>query len=330
VVLLIAAFAVGDMLLLRFAMRHRSEAASQLFEQGNAAKAAGRIYEALELFRAAHNQSSSEARYYLAFAQALRLVGREGEARGALEDLLNRYPANGDANAEMARALARASDWQQAAWYYHRALYGEWKVPEDLLALRFELADRLARHGAREQLLSEVVLLNASIGESGSRHLSHLQLAAGDWERAEQSYRSLVQANPADPALLIGLARAQSGMGKYLAAERTFRRALNAGSTDTAVVKRTGTANKHQSGRSNPSRSRERREAQAKSCSAEDPRLAQPERILAAHRPARAVTRSTEQDLEIFEHLWSVRNEVCGGPVRVPPQVDLIARQLSR
>jgi Flp pilus assembly protein TadD len=64
-----------------------------------------------------------------------------------------------------------------------------------------------------------------------------LQLAAGDWERAEQSYRSLVQANPADPALLIGLARAQSGMGKYLAAERTFRRALNAGSTDTAVVK---------------------------------------------------------------------------------------------
>src|SRR5688572_10083528 len=123
VVALTAVFTVLDVFLVRVALKHRSETGSQLFARGNEAKSAGRTTDALELFRAAHNRSSSNPEYHLAFAQALRSTGRTREADAALEDLLSRHPAHGPANAEMARSLAQRDEWQNAAWYYHRALY---------------------------------------------------------------------------------------------------------------------------------------------------------------------------------------------------------------
>jgi tetratricopeptide (TPR) repeat protein len=342
VLALTAALASFDVLLVRVALKQRSETGSRLFERGNEAKRVGKIADALELFRAAHNQRPSDPKYHLAFAQALRSIGRARESQIALEDMLNRYPAHGPANAEMARSLAQTDNWQDAAWYYHRALYGEWNPPADLVALRFELADLLAKHNAREQLLSEVVLLNANAGEAGSRHLARLQLTAGDWHRGEQLYRAMLRANPVDPELLGGLARALLGSGRYLAAERTFRRAINAGSTDPAVTAELDLVTEiNQSDPAVRGLDVEERHKRAhelastlialfRSCSKDDSLLRDSEQVLEGHRRSRNLARDSDADLDIVEQVWSVRHELCGAGFQVPKKVEVLARQFAK
>lgn len=98
-----AAVAFFDLLLVRAAEKHKAETGTRLYEKGVAAKRQGRTAEALELLRSAYNQNPRNPEYQLAFAQALDLAGRTREGAVALENLLTRHPANGPANAEMAR-----------------------------------------------------------------------------------------------------------------------------------------------------------------------------------------------------------------------------------
>ena len=236
VLMVAAAVAAIDVVLVRVAARHRAETGHRLFENGLRARAQGHTETALELLRSAYNRAPGNAAYHLAFAQALVDAGRTREGHAALSELLDRHPADGAANAEMARALAKQGDWQRAAWYYHRAIYGEWPSGVDLRALRFELAELLARHGEREQLVSEVVLLSTEPAAGAeAKRLGGLQLAAGEWGRAELLFRSLLRKDAADPELLTGLAKAQMGQGRYLAAERSLRRAVAAGATNAGV-----------------------------------------------------------------------------------------------
>jgi tetratricopeptide (TPR) repeat protein len=146
--------ASADVLLVKLVHRHRAETASHVFQRATAARQERRLQESLELFRRALNESPANSAYQLAFAEALRSAGRVREARVALDRLLTVHPANGGANAELARILAEEGDWRNAVWYYRRALYGQWPQDSDLRKLRFELASLLAEHGAREELLA--------------------------------------------------------------------------------------------------------------------------------------------------------------------------------
>ena len=338
-----AVVAFFDVLLVRAAEQHRSETGTRLFENGVAAKREGRAAAALELFRSAYNHSPGNPRYHLAFAQALDAAGRSREGRAALEDLLARYPAHGPANAEMARVLARGGEWQQSAWYYHRALYGEWTGSPELRSLRFELADLLASHNAREQLVSEVVLLDAeAVDAAESRHIARLLVAAGEWGRAEGLYRSLLQATPQDPELLAGLARAQLGTGKFVAAERSFRRAVDAGNPEQKVREELELVSRINSmdptlRRLAPEDKHRRAHELASTlvgileeCSPGAPVLSEAAAALADHERKRNHLALAEADLDAFEGLWTSRRQTCGKDPELPRSLVLLAAQLTK
>jgi thioredoxin-like negative regulator of GroEL len=343
VLAVIVAFALFDLLLVRTANQHRSETGTRLFEIARAARHEGDPNRTLELFRAAYNQNPGNPEYHLAFARALNAAGRPREGHAALEELLSRQPAHGPANAEMARVLSHTEDWQRAAWYYHRALYGEWNADPDLRALRFELANLLARHGAREQLVSEVVLLDAEASKPGeAEDLARLQLAAAEWARAERQFRSLLRESPDDPELLAGLARALTGSARYVAAERVFRRAVSAGSSDTSVQNELELVTRvnaiDPTLRKLSPEEKHRRSHQLASmlltvlakCSPRNPKLEESERELKDHERKRNHLALAEADLDRFDALWGARNQICGADIQVPDTLRLLAPQLTK
>lgn len=344
VVAVIAAIVAGfDMLLVRMARQHETETGVRLFERGITARNEKKPAEALELFRAAAIHSPAKPDYQLAFAQALSARGLERESRASLSDLLSRSPAYGAANAEMARKLAKDGQWQQAAWFYHRALYGEWTGSPDLRSVRFELADLLADHGARDQLLSEVMLLDTNQNRSeDTRHLGRLLLVAGEWTRAERVYRTLLRASPEDSGLLAGLARAQFGTGRYLAAERGLRRAIDAGASGPALQRELETAESinrlDPSVRGLKSTEKHRRAHQLTSalvfalrtCSPESSAVADAEKKLARREKPRDLLASAETDLDLFERLWNSRRDICAASGQIPQEIELLAAQLTK
>jgi tetratricopeptide (TPR) repeat protein len=121
----IVVLTVTDVWLAGIAARHRTHVGQELFDRGMAASKSGRAAEALELFRGAFNRNPTNREYHLAFARSLRENGRNEESKAVVRNLLEQSPTYGDANAEFARMLAGEDDWQQASWYYHRALYGD-------------------------------------------------------------------------------------------------------------------------------------------------------------------------------------------------------------
>ena len=303
----------------------------------------GRQPEALELFRGAFNRSPLNREYHLAFARSLRENGRLGESKASVQNLLERSPTYGAANAELARMLAAERDWQQASWYYHRALYGEWDAPPDLRILRFELADLLAKYKATDQLLSEVLLLEATRGRDlDARHMARLSLAAGNWSSAEQQYRALLNDSATDPGLLVGLARAQVGAGKYLEAERSFERVLKSGAASENVqeeLQLVQTVNQlDPTVRRLPAVEKHRRSHELVSlllqplvaCSPENAQVVQAVAALDAHQRLRNPVVAAEADLELFEELWADRKAICKSGTDYPQAVTILGAQLVK
>lgn len=343
-VLLVGAIVAGfDLWLVRFANRHRSESGAQFFAAALKAKQSSKPAEALELFRSAYNRNPRNPEYHFAFAQALLSAGRSVEGQAAVEQFLAAHPAHGAANAQMARLLSTSGDWQRAAWYYHRALYGEWTQSTDLRAIRFELAEMLAQHQAREQLVSEVVLLTAEPPRPGeAARLASLHLAGGDWARAEQIYRTLLRSEGDSPLLLAGLARAQFGLGRYAIAERTFRRAVASGPTDANVAKDFALAISVNAMdptiRSLAAAEKHRRAhelaaalvAALRKCASGSPGVAEAQTVLASHRNARNSGRDAEVDLDMIDRLWPSREAVCGNGLELSRAVELVIAHITR
>jgi predicted Zn-dependent protease len=343
VLALIAVAAVFDIYLVRQVNAYKSQIGTRLFEKALVVKQQGKTHEALQLFRSALTESPANAEYQLAFSKALADAGRLNESRASLERLLSRYPAYGPANAELARILAREGDWQNAAWYYHRALYGEWPGSPDLRSLRFELADLLARHNAREQLASEVVLLESRPGDPAQEaHLARLQLAAGQWNRADSLYRTLLQSKPDDPELLAGLGRAEFGTGKYLAAERTLRRALDAGLRDPEASREFAVATEVNDldptlRRLSP-KERHRRAHELvlnllsalRACSTRTKFLNDWQRVVETHKGQNRPLALAEADVDIFERLWLDRDRICSKDLEMPESIRLLAAELAK
>jgi tetratricopeptide (TPR) repeat protein len=343
VIVLSVALATVDVALVRVAQRRRIHTAQELFEHGRQLRAAGKTGEALEAFRAAYNRNPGNPVYQTGLIRALRAADRHSQARNLAAAVLEEHPAYGQANLEMARILADAGELRQAAFFYHRALYGEWTDNAELRAIRFELADLLAKGGAKEELLSEVLLLDSGRqDQQDARRLARLFLAAEAWPRAEQEYSDLLRNNQKDSGLWLGLGRAQLGAGKYLAAERSFRRAAALApnnrdiTNELAVVaevnqtdpmlRRLGSGERH------------RRAHQLLTsllapllqCAPNSETLIAMEKGLAAHGRSRNLPALTERDLDLVDQLWSTRLEICPTGLRVPERVELLASRISR
>src|SRR3989338_2827976 len=137
------------------------------FQVGRTLAEQGQEPEAIEHYRAAPSPARGNSEDQLALALALLGEGRLGEAEKYLNELLHNDPTNGIANSTMARIASQREDFRNAEMYYHRAIYGFWPTPSehDRLQARLELVDLLARAGAKQRLLAELILLQNELPE---------------------------------------------------------------------------------------------------------------------------------------------------------------------
>jgi predicted Zn-dependent protease len=338
--------AAGDVFLVRFARERKIEQSRWLFARADQLSREGQHAEALELFRAAYNQRPENRGYQLAFIRALKNTGRVGRAEVLLKNLLDVQPANGPANIEMARMLAQSGRWEEASWYYHRGLYGQWPESSspDLTKIRLELANLLAEQGARQELLAELVLLNADLKrrpELASRY-GELLLAAQNWSEAQNTYLALIRSVPKEPGLWAGLARAQFGAGDYTASRRSLRRAAALAPDDTQIQheldtvthileldptqRRLGAVERHR-------RSHElvlQLLTALETCAPGAAELATARQELKRHERMRSAGDAANQDLDLVEQLWNSRDQTCPAGLSLPPAIGLTIAHVLR
>ncbi|HVV44225.1 MAG TPA: tetratricopeptide repeat protein, partial [Bryobacteraceae bacterium] len=204
------AFVTIDSVLASTERRETALEAVRLADEGRQLMKEGKYDAAIESFRAAIANQRESMEYPLELGRALRTAGRLQEAESTLEDLLKSNAMDGSANLAIARVFVRQGDFEAASFYYHRAIYGQWKadnLQKSRLQVRFELADLLARNDRKQELLAELLPLQTEApGDSATQQkLADLFLTAGSPVRAEQIYRDQLRIHPRDAALRNGL-----------------------------------------------------------------------------------------------------------------------------
>jgi predicted Zn-dependent protease len=211
-----------DKLLVHLAATERRADAEKLYQRAQKLESAGQSRQALDLYRHAHNEQRKNIDYRIALIRVLQQEGLNGEAESEGSRLVSEQPAAGPVNLVMARLLKSDKRYDDAAWFYHRALYGNWsaKEAEERQQVRLELAEMLADRHESEKVVAEVLLL---LNEAGNnieirRRSADLLLRAGSWQRAASLYGDLVRERPSDPAL-------HAGLGLALFGDKNYRRA---------------------------------------------------------------------------------------------------------
>jgi len=184
--------------------------AARLGDQGRQFMKEGKYDAAIESFRSAIANQRENLQYPLELGRALRTAGRLQEAESTLEDLLKNNAMDGAANLAIARVFVKQGEFEDASFYYHRAIYGQWKaddIQKSRLQVRFELADLLAQHDRKQELLAELLPLQteASGDMATQQKLADLFLTAGSPVRAEEIYRAQLRLYPRDAQLRKGL-----------------------------------------------------------------------------------------------------------------------------
>jgi tetratricopeptide (TPR) repeat protein len=218
----ILAFGAFDVWLARVDARESREHAAHLYDDGRAQLAAGRPRAASELFASALASERTNVRYGTALGEALLAAGEYPEAESVLRSQLARAESDGQANLVMARVLEREGRRDDAASYYHRAIYGRWEesAPTRRLEARMALVDLLARSGAKQELLAELLpLADSAIGTPAlRRRVAHLFIAAGAPDRAVVFFREMLRADPKDGDAYAGLGEAALVLGNFATA----------------------------------------------------------------------------------------------------------------
>jgi tetratricopeptide (TPR) repeat protein len=204
------AFAAIDTVLARTERYETAREAARLADEGRRLMKQGKYDAAIESFRSAMANERQNPEYPLELGRALRTAGRLQEAETTLEHLLENNAMDGAANLAIARVFVRQGEFEAASFYYHRAIYGQWKADEiqkSRLQVRFELADLLARRNKKQELLAELLPLQteAPADEATQQKLANLFLTAGSPARAEDIYRAQLRVHPRDAALREGL-----------------------------------------------------------------------------------------------------------------------------
>jgi tetratricopeptide (TPR) repeat protein len=141
----------------------------------------------------------------------------------------------------MARVLAKEDRTDDAAFYYHRAIYGQWKqdAHANQLKVRFELTDLLSRQNSKALLAELLPLQNDAPDDLATRKtLGHLFIVAGAPARAADIFRSLLRTQPRDPEAHRGLGDAEFERGNYRAAQTEFQAALHLRPADRETQQR--------------------------------------------------------------------------------------------
>lgn len=225
----------------------RSEAAAR-YREGKAFLAKGDAKHAADRFKAAIAIERENRDYELALADASRASGRPEAAVAALKPLLERDATDGAGNLSMARSLLALNRPEEAISYYHRAIYGHW--PGDPIVarrtVRLELVELLAKRGARQELLAELLPMEDG-GPSDTaleRRRAHLFVVAGSPARAAAIFREMVRRNPSDGDALAGLGDAEAAQGNYRSAQVNLAAAATLRPGDPAIAEQLAQVNR--------------------------------------------------------------------------------------
>jgi tetratricopeptide (TPR) repeat protein len=230
VAIAVGSFVVIDSILASTERRETGLEAARFYREGQSLMLQHRYSEAAESFRLAIDNSRENRDYPLALAEALLDAGRLEEASATLAELLKTDPMAGRPNLAMARVLEKQGQNDEAAFSYHRAIYGQWKedAAGNQLRARFELADFLARHNLKGELLAELLPLQeqAPSDAATQEKIASQYLLAGSPIRAAAVFREQVRVHPQDPVAREGLANADFARGDYNAARDDFAATL--------------------------------------------------------------------------------------------------------
>lgn len=208
------------------------------FMRGVADLNAQQFDSAVKEFRAALLYSRDNYTYQANLARALIGDGRTSEAYAYLINLWERQPEDGLVNLALARIAAQKSDSQQALRYYHNAIYASWPGDEERVqrhAVRVELIEYLLRINAKAQAESELIALEANLGDEPSEQAQagDLFVRTQDYERALAAYRACLRTDRHNPQALAGAGLAAFELGRYPVAQRYLQAAVAANSEDT-------------------------------------------------------------------------------------------------
>jgi len=227
---LAAAFFLTVTGLSRAYQAQRTALGNRWFERGIADLNAHRYDAAVTNFRAALIYSRDNYTYQMNLAEALIGLRHTGEAAAYLLNLWERQPEDGLVNLELARISAQTGKTDQAARYYHNAIYAAW--PRDAETkrrdARLELIDLLLRTNAKAQAQAELIALaeNEADYPTQQKHLAERFIGIGDYEDALAAYRQGLNNDPRYTAALAGAGQAAFRLGRYTLAERYLRSAV--------------------------------------------------------------------------------------------------------
>jgi tetratricopeptide (TPR) repeat protein len=224
----------------------RDHLGTRWYARGSAELNAGHYGAAVNDFRAALLYSRDNYSYQLNLAEALVGLKRTSEARAYLMSLWERQPENGFVNRELARICAQNGDTDKTLRYYHNAIYATW--PDDLESerrqTRLELIQFLLKTNARAQAQSELIALEANLGNHPSEQaqVGDLFVQAKDYENALGAFQMALKLDRHNTDAMRRAGLSAFELGRYVLAERYLKGATVANPRDIESTARLKTA----------------------------------------------------------------------------------------
>jgi tetratricopeptide (TPR) repeat protein len=358
ILVVVICLAAADKFLARVESAEIGSAAQRSYSTGARLLAMGKPDQAIDPLRDAHSLERQNTGYELQLIAALTAAGKTMEAEPLLTEILQREPNDGHANLIAARLMLREGDLPNAEAYYHRAIYGEWSG-DDLahrIAARSELVDLLAQKNRKQELLAELISLQAEAPAADpiQKRLGKLFLQADSPARAVSVYESLLQQDPGDIEAWQGIGEAELEQGHYPRAHEAFLRASLRDPGNESVRAHLQTLNtvtaldpteRHLTSAEKYARSvriLDMARAALDRCVAKTPSLIpgpdrnqqlvkMAETMLASGAPAHVTNEVSEGVLSLSEQLWRAQTKACGDNSGDPDQsaLELIMRKLA-
>lgn len=308
-------------------LENRAEA-DRLAASGRGLMKQGHPAEAVAQFKGAIAIERENPSFWLELGQAQLAAGELGDAETTLTELLRRDSTAGAANLALARVLMKEGRITDAVSAYHRAVYGHWDrdAEANRVNVRFELVNVLAQQGSKEELLAELLpLLDVAPDDQEVRkHMGRLFLTAGSAARAGEIFRELLREHPQDADAHAGLGEAEFARGNYQAARGDFQTASNLRPSDEEIRTRLELCSEVLAldpvRRGLPPDEQYRRSVKMLEMAAgaiercgqtvpDDAEKAMKSRVTASH-----LSEAIETNLDLAEHLWSIRQNACKQP----------------
>lgn len=354
----IAALIIGltalDQFLARVESSELQSTAERSYAAGTRLLKQGRPAEAIDQFRNAHVIERDNREYELALIAALTQVGKTADAAMLMDEVLTRDPNAGRPNLTAARLMVEEGKIEDAEAYYHRAIYGEWasNAAANQQAVRMELIDLLSKYGRKQELLAELISLEAQSGKDPEiqKRLAKLFLSVDSPARAAGIYQAMVAKNPRDVDAYEGLGQAELERGEYPAAHAAFDQAFRRDPNNASIrsylqtlntvveldptVRRLTSEEKYRRSR----RILDMTSMALRQCMSNHPVggsdaaskvLIAADATTASKPPAHVTNELAEGILNMAQMVWRARNEACAGTSPPDEALSLIMRKLA-